>query len=100
MHIIVLRIFDTYVASISNPIYTPGQTYEKIEKRIRDGYLRFVLDNGRMIAAQMIGELDDLGVFFSFLKKGEKIEEIRKYVHLREVPSIFPFYEMVSHYLS
>jgi len=100
MSIIVLRIFDTYVASISNPIYTPGQTYEKIEKRIRDGYLRFVLDNGRMIAAQMIGELDDLGVFFSFLKKGEMIEKVRKYVHLREVPPVFPFYARISHYLS
>lgn len=100
MSIIALKIFDTYVASISNPTYTFGQAYEKIEKKIRDGYLRFTLDSGRMIAVQMIGKSDELGVFFSFLKKGEMIEKVRKYVHLREVPSVFPFYARISHYLS
>jgi NAD(P)H-nitrite reductase large subunit len=100
MNVISLRVFDTYVASISHPKYSTDQKYEKIEKRFKDLYFRMVFEDGIMKSIQTVGKSDEMGIFYSFLRKGTKIERIKKYMGAEEVPPLFPVYERIRNYLS
>ena len=53
-----------------------------------------------MKSIQIVGKSDELGIFSTFIRKGEKFEKIRKCVDLREGPSLFPWYERIRYYLS
>lgn len=100
MNVISLRVFDTYVASISHPQYSTDRKYEKIEKRFRDFYCRMVLEDGIMKSIQTVGKSDEMGILYPFLRKGTKIERIKKYMGVEEVPPLFPAYEKIRNYLS
>jgi len=100
VNIIVLRVFDIYIASISNLLYTPDLKHEKLEKKFRDRHCTFVLHDGKMAAVQMVGKPDELGIFFPFLQKGETIEKMRKYVDSK-VDCTRPLWiKTISHYLT
>lgn len=100
INVISLKIFDTYIASVSNPDYLTDGKYEIIEKKYPDIYCRIALDAGIMKSIQIIGKSDELGILSSFLKKRIKIDRIRNYLNLEEIPSLFPWYEKIRYYLN
>ena len=100
MNVISLRVFDTYIASISHPKYSPDRKYEKIEKRLKDLYSRMILEDGIIRSVQTVGKSDEMGILYPFLRKGTRIERIRKYMGVEEVPPLFPVYEKIRNYLS
>ncbi len=100
MNVISLRVFDTYIATISHPNYAPDRKYEKIEKRLKDLYRRVILEDGMIKSVQTVGKSDEMGICYPFLVKGTRVERIRKYMGAEEVPPLFPVYEKIRNYLT
>jgi NAD(P)H-nitrite reductase large subunit len=100
MNVISLRVFDTYVASVSHPKYYTNQKYEKIEKKFKDVYCRMALENGILKSIQSLGKLDEMGIFASFIKREVKIDRMKELAGLGQGSSLFPLYEKIRYYLS
>lgn len=84
MSVVSLRVFDSCVAAINSPEYSPGQEYERLERRFGDRQSALIMNEGRLISVQTVGAFGDMGVFLPFVQKNTAIQQLRNYIDWRQ----------------